>query len=231
MSGSNDFLPFAIDGSANVASQSAYVADGTYVDGFQTGLAKSPIMNKAIRQASFVASCLAQLMANTLGVAILDNGSTSAFITQLTSLFGTKPGGAALQLLYQSAANVTSFLTAPTTAGQFLTFNGTAIVWSPAGGFVSGTSGHKIDTTGNIEQWIEVPGIAGAQIITVTYPFPFPNSANMPRPFASNPGATGTGNMFVGATAVTWSQTGCTIDIGVVPSGNNVTVAVDIRGN
>lgn len=228
MPASNDFLPFAIDPSANVATQAAYVADGTYIDGFQAGLAKSTLMNKALRQASFISSTLAQLVANTLGAAVIDNGSVSAFLTQLTALFGTKPGGAALELLYQSAVNVTSFLAAPTTAGQQLAFDGTHIVW--AGTFVSGTNGHKISPSGDIEQWLEQTFGAGSIIITITYPFPFPNSANMPRVCAANPAASGTGNQFIGVTPVTWSQTGCTIDLGSVPGGGGGVLALDVRG-
>lgn len=230
MSGTNDFLPFAIDPSANVASQAAYVSDGTYVAGFQTGLAKSPLVNKAIRQASFVASCLAQYMANTLGVNILDNGNVATFVSQLGSLFGSKPGGAALQLLIQTAANVTGFLAAPTTTGQFLTFNGTSIVWSSAAGFVPGTNGHQIDPSGNIQQWFEQSFSAGAQIISVTYPFPFPSTANMPRVLAANPAASGTSNQFIGVTPVTWGTTGCTVDIGSVPGGGGGVLAFDVRG-
>jgi hypothetical protein len=42
-------------------------------------------------------------------------------------------GGAANQVLYQSGSGATAFVTAPTTAGQALTWNGTALVWQTAG--------------------------------------------------------------------------------------------------
>lgn len=42
-------------------------------------------------------------------------------------------GGAANQVHYQSAASTTAFVTAPTTAGTSLTWNGTAFIWQTAG--------------------------------------------------------------------------------------------------
>ena len=42
-------------------------------------------------------------------------------------------GGASNQILYQSAANSTSYITAPTTSGTILQWNGSTFVWSSAG--------------------------------------------------------------------------------------------------
>jgi hypothetical protein len=42
-------------------------------------------------------------------------------------------GGAANQVLYQSGSGATTFVTAPTTAGTSLTWNGSAFTWSTAG--------------------------------------------------------------------------------------------------
>ena len=94
----NDFLPFATGVGANVIDQSDYViAEGSWVGtGFQTGIATSDQLNKVWRQSSFVAAAVAALMANTLGVNILDDGNLAEFVVNLTNtietLSGIKPG-------------------------------------------------------------------------------------------------------------------------------------------
>uniref|UniRef100_UPI00374FD64D phage tail protein n=1 Tax=Citrobacter freundii TaxID=546 RepID=UPI00374FD64D len=45
-------------------------------------------MNKAIRQASFIAAALAQYTANKSGLDILDDGDLNGFITKMSSAFG-----------------------------------------------------------------------------------------------------------------------------------------------
>jgi hypothetical protein len=229
---SNDFLPFAIGTGANVEAQGPYAASVPVATGFQTGIVPSNRFNKALRQASVVASALAQYMANVLGVSIADDGDWAGFVTHLTNALGMKPGGAAHELLIQTGANVTGFLPAPTAAGQVVTFDGTNVIWGAGGGstVTPGTDGHAIDGAGNIVQWMEQNFAAGSQIITVTYPFPFPNTANMPRVCAANPAASGTSNQFIGVTPVTWGLTGCTVDIGSVPGGGGGVLSLDIRG-
>ena len=49
-------------------------------------------------------------------------------------------GGAANQINYQTAAGVTSFITAPTTASTFLQWNGTSFVWAATSGAGTVTS-------------------------------------------------------------------------------------------
>lgn len=228
----NEFLPFAIGGGANVIAQSTYAGSSAVATGFQSGLADSRYLNKAWRQSSVVASALAQYMANVLGVSILDDGDWAGFVTHLTNALGSKAGGAAHELLIQTAANVTGFLAAPTTAGQVVTFDGTNVVWGSGGGSVvtPGTNGHAVDGSGNATQWMEEFFSAGSQIVSMTYPIPFTSTANMPRVCASNAAASGTGNQFVGVTPVTWGLTGCTVDIGSVPGGGGTTIALDVRG-
>lgn len=177
MPASNEFLPFAIDPGANVATQAAYVADGTYVDGFLAGLAKSPLMNKALRQASFVSSTLAQYVANFLGAAVVDNGSVSAFLTQLGSVFGNLPG-AAHTIPFQSATGTTAYAGPPTAVGQTIVWNGTTFVMGAGSGDVvhwdtpAAGSGYILGGNGINRQWVTVfcPGAGGGPEVTVTYP-------------------------------------------------------------
>lgn len=79
----NQFLQFAIGGSANVESQTDYAADPLRTNGNQPGIAVSAFNNKAIRQATFVASALAQYMVNQTGLDVNDDGVQSNFLTTL----------------------------------------------------------------------------------------------------------------------------------------------------
>lgn len=81
----NDFLPFAIGGGANVESQADYLADSLRPIGNQPGVALSAFNNKAIRQANYVTSQLAQFLANTTGTDISDDGVSAKMLAQITS--------------------------------------------------------------------------------------------------------------------------------------------------
>lgn len=79
----NDFLPFATNPSANVESQASYEVDPVTATGVTAGTASSAKANKAWRQGTFVASCIAKFMSDHANVDVLDNGSQSGFITIL----------------------------------------------------------------------------------------------------------------------------------------------------
>lgn len=87
----NDFLQFATSGSANVQSQAAYAADSNRTDGNQPGVASSALNNKALRQANFVTSNLAQIMENFTGASVLDDGVTARFLQTLTATLQRLP--------------------------------------------------------------------------------------------------------------------------------------------
>ena len=84
----NNFKPFATGTGANVTSQADYEALTALLTGFQAGKASSAQINKAIRQATFVAAALAQYMTNKTGQDVLDNGDINAFITKMAAAFG-----------------------------------------------------------------------------------------------------------------------------------------------
>ena len=84
----NEFKPFAIGAGANVTPQADWEEMPALCTGFQSGKASSAQVNKAIRQASFVASALAQFVAEKTGKEVLDDGDVSGFIALLTSGFG-----------------------------------------------------------------------------------------------------------------------------------------------
>lgn len=84
----NDFLPFANGVSANVESQSAWVADSALrSSGFQAGVAPSAKFNKALRQSSIMAAVLAQFISDKTGSNSVDDGTTATLLANLdTSL-------------------------------------------------------------------------------------------------------------------------------------------------
>ena len=84
----SDYLPFATDPSANVATQASYVTDNSRVVGFQKGKAVSTKFNKVWRQASMIAAAVAQVTANKTGVNLADDGNLTNLIAQVTVAMG-----------------------------------------------------------------------------------------------------------------------------------------------
>ncbi|WP_309175842.1 gp53-like domain-containing protein [Enterobacter roggenkampii] len=84
----NDFKPFATGAGANVMSQADWEALPALLSGFTAGKASSAQVNKAIRQAAFIAAALAQYSANKSGLDVLDDGDLNGFITKMSTAFG-----------------------------------------------------------------------------------------------------------------------------------------------
>ncbi|HII1700814.1 TPA: pyocin knob domain-containing protein [Escherichia coli] len=84
----NDFKPFATAVNANVTAQADWETLPALLSGFTAGKASSEQVNKALRQASFIAAALAQYTANKSGLDILDDGDLNGFITKMSSAFG-----------------------------------------------------------------------------------------------------------------------------------------------
>ena len=84
----NDFKSFAVGAGANVTSQADWEALPALVTGFQSGKASSAQINKAIRQALFIAAALAQYTSDKTGGDVLDDGDQAAFITKMAAAFG-----------------------------------------------------------------------------------------------------------------------------------------------
>jgi len=62
------------------------------------------------------------------------SSATSGGISNWQEIVSTDTGGAANQILYQTATSSTGFITAPTAANTYLEWNGTSFVWAPASG-------------------------------------------------------------------------------------------------
>ena len=81
----NDFKAFATGKNANVMSQEEWEALPALLSGFTAGKASSAQVNKVIRQASFIASAIAQYTANESGLDVQDDGDQAGFIAKMSS--------------------------------------------------------------------------------------------------------------------------------------------------
>ncbi|WP_260858724.1 gp53-like domain-containing protein [Paraburkholderia sp. BCC1885] len=86
MTTENDFIPFAVGGSANVISQATYAADTTLTQGgFTAGIATSAQLNKVWRQSSIMAAVIASFIVAETGQTAIDDGTTATLLTNFTN--------------------------------------------------------------------------------------------------------------------------------------------------
>lgn len=71
----NDFLPFAAAGGANVLAQADWLALATRLSGYTAGVANSAQINKGLRQAAAVAAAFGQLLNDYGELDALDDGN------------------------------------------------------------------------------------------------------------------------------------------------------------
>lgn len=135
----NDFKAFANGNSANVISQADYLALAALVSGFSSGKASSAQVNKALRQATVMANVLAQFIADSANVDVLDDGNTAAILSNLknsmpgrllgvqvvtSSALITKSAGAKRWRIRALGAGAGSSAAPATAAGQVSISNG-----------------------------------------------------------------------------------------------------------
>lgn len=135
----NDFKAFATGNSANVISQADYLALAALVSGFSSGKASSAQVNKALRQATVMANVLAQFIADSASVDVLDDGNTAAILSNLknsmpgrllgvqvvtSSALITKSAGAKKWRIRALGAGAGSSAAPATAAGQVSISNG-----------------------------------------------------------------------------------------------------------
>ena len=86
MSVENDFIPFAVGGSANVLSQTAYAALTSLTqNGFSAGIAPSVQLNKVWRQSSIMAAVIASFIVQETGQTAIDDGTTATLLANFTN--------------------------------------------------------------------------------------------------------------------------------------------------
>lgn len=191
----NNFKPFALDPNANVTSQADWEALPALLSGFTAGKASSAQVNKAIRQASFIAAALAQYTANKSGLDVLDDGDLNGFISKMGTAFGKdfQALDATLSALagLATGANKLPYFTGNDTAAQTdLTSVGRDIIGKNTiadiltylglgdavhlANFTSGTGWRKTPD-GYIEQWGQ-SAVANSStgVAVATFPIPFP---------------------------------------------------------
>ncbi|CFR19435.1 phage tail protein [Yersinia kristensenii] len=79
----NEILPFGIGANANVLTPAKYEALAARIGGFSSGVAASEQLNTVWRQSTFIASVLAQFIANRSNKDVLDDGGAAALLTNL----------------------------------------------------------------------------------------------------------------------------------------------------
>lgn len=90
MSNTIDYVPFCpTDTGTNLEEQASYLADPDLAIGNQPGVARLQLVNKALRQATAVASAVANAASNLTNTSVLDNANQTALIAQLTAAFCT----------------------------------------------------------------------------------------------------------------------------------------------
>ncbi|EPY4553663.1 glycine-rich domain-containing protein [Klebsiella pneumoniae] len=135
----NDFKAFATGNGANVISQADYLALAALASGFSSGKASSAQVNKALRQATVMANVLAQFIADSANVDVLDDGNTASILSNLknsmpgrllgvqvvtSSALITKSAGAKKWRIRALGAGAGSSAAPATDAGQVSISNG-----------------------------------------------------------------------------------------------------------
>ncbi len=83
----NNFLPFCpTDTGTNLDTQVEYAANADRTSGNKPGVASSKLNNKALRQASYIASQVAQLVADRSGADVLDDATPARLLAQLNAV-------------------------------------------------------------------------------------------------------------------------------------------------
>ncbi|WP_075208970.1 hypothetical protein [Klebsiella michiganensis] len=168
----NDFKSFATGNSANVISQADYLALAALVSGFSSGKASSAQVNKALRQATVMANVLAQFIADSANVDVLDNGNTAAILSNLknsmpgrllgvqvvtSSALITKSAGAKRWRIRALGAGAGSSAAPATAAGQVSMSNG-----GGAGAYAEGI--YDVSALSSVTVTIGSGGVGGTAI-------------------------------------------------------------------
>ncbi|WP_440498885.1 glycine-rich domain-containing protein [Serratia sarumanii] len=104
----NEFLPFGTAANANVLPNADYQALPARSSGFNSGVAKSEQLNTVWRQASVIASVVAQFIVDNTGKDVLDDGDLSGLQDKLKeSLLSFSTGRLIRTLTFTSNATYT----------------------------------------------------------------------------------------------------------------------------
>ncbi|MDB5444986.1 MAG: hypothetical protein JWQ97_303 [Phenylobacterium sp.] len=91
----NEYLPWAVGTGSNVENHTTFAADPDLSLGFESGQARSAPANTLWRQHSVAVAALAQLICNSQGVDMHDDGSVATFLTNLQNMIASVGGAGA----------------------------------------------------------------------------------------------------------------------------------------
>lgn len=94
----NEFLPFGTAANANVLPNADYLALPERSSGFNSGVAKSEQLNTVWRQASVIASVVAQFIADNSGQDVLDDGNVTTLKNSLEQALSAQATGRLLNV-------------------------------------------------------------------------------------------------------------------------------------
>lgn len=77
------------DTGTNLLSQADYTADAQRLIGNQPGIARQQLVNKVLRQSSFISKVFADYLVQQTGSSVLDDSNDSALLTIITNAFAT----------------------------------------------------------------------------------------------------------------------------------------------
>lgn len=97
----NDIKKFCeTDSGTNLLTQAEYLADAQRLIGNQPGIARDKLVNKVLRQTSYMTSAFADYLVQQTGLDILDDDDTSGLLAIISSTFATGlPVGSVINML------------------------------------------------------------------------------------------------------------------------------------
>lgn len=139
--GTNQILNFCpTDTGTNLLTQSDYTAAAQRDVGNQPGVASSKLVNKAMRQSSFVAANFAQFLTNMAGSDVIDNGSNERLLAQINAVL--KPLAPKVTALTTGSGNHNAtfvFMIASGSATAGATYTNNSITYTVVETVASGT--------------------------------------------------------------------------------------------
>lgn len=121
----NEILTFAgTDTGTNLLTQAEYTSDSQRAIGNQPGIARSKLVNKAMRQTSLVAAALAQYIANRQGSNVVDTKTVSELEAMLVSAISAQINASLPETVPPSTIIYVPRSTAPT---GYLKANGAVV--------------------------------------------------------------------------------------------------------
>lgn len=147
----NEFLPFGTAANANVIPNADYLALPARSSGFSSGVAKSEQLNTVWRQASVIASTIAQFIADSSGNDVLDDGDLQTLQNNLKLALNKQASGRLLRTSIYTKVGGIQYVSVDggtatqTKATQFTALSGTAFVEIECQGGGAGGGGVSAD--------------------------------------------------------------------------------------